>query len=316
MTPGILALMLVLGAAGPARASDTADPRARAVLEEMTKAYRRLRTLEQETTYQIKGSELGRLVKSRLVVQRPNKLFLEITENTAERVEPVITRHVWDGRDAWTYYELRGWFTQERAPRDFRGSQAVSGSVELAAIAGVDLFGQLAAQARSVRLEAPAIADGVETDVVYLDVGDDLRSGEIRLFVGRQDRLLRRFTFDSAAIPSRASEKPAPPLLPGEEALEPLAPPRSLRFAYDNRVTANHALPREAFRWIPPPGALRLNNSPLGAAPQGGRRLPFLIQGKPVDLSKPTEPTDLTPSKVTRARDLIEKARRQRTRKP
>src|SRR5438105_11111535 len=68
----------VTNSAAGMQESPSVEARARAALEAMSRAYRALKTLDQETTYSASGTAMGRLVKSRLVVQRPNRLLLEV----------------------------------------------------------------------------------------------------------------------------------------------------------------------------------------------------------------------------------------------
>src|SRR5438477_12029276 len=77
---------------GSAGADDTPsiDPKAKSILEQSTRAYRDLHSLQQETTYTATGTGLGRLLRAKLLVQRPNKLLLELYERDPVKVNGAV----------------------------------------------------------------------------------------------------------------------------------------------------------------------------------------------------------------------------------
>jgi len=293
-----------------ARADDVPvfDPKAKGVLDAMVRAYRDLRTLDQETTYSEDAP--GGLARSRLVAQRPNKILLEVLRKTPGRPQPVVTRVLCDGKELFTYQEAQGWYTREEAPKNFAGFRGFASSLEMAMLIGIDPFVDLLQQARALRLGEPVLVDAVMTDVALIDIGDEDRTGEARLYVGQQDHLLRRFVFESKVIPKPEPPQPMESMTPPDPDAPPAGPlpPRVIAFQYDNRVFANKEIVKSVFTWSTPPGALLYQdtNSLLAPQPQKGRASVF-TQGKPLDVSKPTKPLS--------QRDLFKMARKQKRRK-
>ncbi len=306
----LLITLLVLPLSVPLADDRAFDPRAKAVLEEMVKSYRRLKSLEQESVYDSRGSSAARILKTKLVFERPNRLVLDIHERSPQK-ESSVRRFVSDGKDLYSYSEVEGHFVKDKAPRNLDGFRELATSMEMAAIMGMDPFASLSQQARSARLEEPADLDGISCDVVFIDVGDELRTGEVRLYIGREDRLLRKFLFDSKPIPKpEPKEKKLLPDLPipGEEPLPPLDPPLPVQFGYQVKVTPNPKLTKETFNWIAPPGAMQL----LGAKA-------ILNQNRKADGKSnswtPAQYTDLNhPTRRIHAKDLVDKANKQRKR--
>src|SRR5688500_204442 len=174
MTRPLLLCAMVLLVPGRVPLADERafEPRAKAALEEMVKAYRRLKSLEQESVYDSRGSSAARILKTKLVFERPNRLLLEIHERSPQK-ESSIRRFVSDGKDLYSYSEMEGHFVKDKAPRNLEGLRELATSVEMAAIMGIDPFASLSQQARSARLEEPVALDGIACDVVFVDVGDE-----------------------------------------------------------------------------------------------------------------------------------------------
>ena len=175
--------------------------------------------------------------------------------------------------------------------------------MELAAITGVDPFATLAQQSKSVILEDSVTLDGIVCNVVKIDVGDELRTGEVRFYIGKEDHFLRKFLFDSKLIskPEPKGKKLLPDLPTSEEdePLPPLDPPIPVQFSYTVKVTPNPKLAKETFVWIAPPGALQLKgaNAILGqnrtnARGASGQPDPSHL---PLSQTLPTPPAESTP---------------------
>ena len=296
------------------------EPRAQAALDEMVRAYRRLKSLDQESVYDSRGSSAARIMKTRLLLEKPNRLLLEIQEREPTKGS-IIRRFVSDGKELYSYNELQGYFVKDKAPRNMDGFRELAPSIEMAAITGINPFAALSEQARSIKLESPAPIGEVLCDVVFVDVGDDLRTGEVRFFIGREDRLLRKFIFDSKPIPKPEPEKKEKKLLPDlnappEEELEPLAPLDQaipVQFSYLVTVRANPKFSRDTFLWLAPPGALQLLGA-NGLLNQKGSSATGSAGGQS-GRTTPTPYTDLTRiTKPLHAKDLMEKARKQQRR--
>jgi len=127
----------------------------------------------------------------------------------------------------------------DKAPRDFSGFKNLAANLEMAALAGVDPFTALSRQARSVKLEDSTEAGGMPVDVVAVDVSDEFRTGEVRFYIGKDDRLLRRFTYDSKPIVKPSPPKTETPPDPNELPLDPPPVPKPLHFEYESKVAVN-----------------------------------------------------------------------------
>ena len=173
--------------------------------DSMVRAYRSVRRLEQETIYHQDGGAPGAgLVRSHLTVQRPNRLYLEIVQNAADYPTPLLSRFVCDGKCFYAYQEKNGWYTKDKAPKDFQGFDYLAMSVEMASITGNDPIKALVGQARSIHLGQPIAVDGDVADVVVFDTGSADRVGELSFMWAS------RITFCAASRP-----KPGP--CPGQK---------------------------------------------------------------------------------------------------
>lgn len=230
------------------------DPAAIRVLDEMARTYRGLHSLEQDTTYgnNTGNTDLSRLTQSRLVIERPNHLLFEMRQIAVGQSEPALTRFVCDGRNLYVYKQQLGAYTKAKAPKDLQGFQSISISMEMALMTGLDPVGQMLKQARSVRLEEPTLIDGATCSTVALDTGTAARSGETRIYIGEQDHLLRRFSFESRIL------VPDPPQRQPDDLTDPPTPAKPIpaRYGYENHVTANRPVAKTNFTWVAPAGAL------------------------------------------------------------
>lgn len=316
---------LLLGTvAVPVWADDapTVDPKAKAILEQTARAYRGLHSLEQETTYSSSGTGLGRLLRAKLLVQRPNKLLLELYQRSPEKPNGAVHRYVSDGKSYYTYKEtdfstlqMDNTYTEDKAPRDLAAFKDLTGSLEMAALGGADAFGALLKQARGARVEEAAPVDNVGCDVVSLDIGNADRTGEIRLFLAQSDHLLRKMVYESKEIP-KPEPKPDPNVKidPNELPLDPLEPPKPVHFEYVNAVIANPDFSKGTFTWLKPVGAWRQMNNPQGILNQTrkGQQQPYVL-AQPLDTSDVTGASDLSkPTKKVHASDLVKQAQKQR----
>ena len=288
------------------------EPRARGVLNDMVKAYRGVKSLEQESEYDSKGSSAARILRAKLIIQRPNRLLLEVTERGGDK-GTILRKFVSDGKDLYSYNELQGHFVKDKAPKKLEEFRELAMSVEMAALTGIDPFAAMAQQARSVTLADPVTIDDVPCDVVNVDVSDGMRTGLVRFYVGKQDHFLRKFEFDSKPIPKpEPKEKKLLPDLPipseEDEPLPPLEPEIPVHFSYTVKVTANPKLAKETFTWIAPPGALQLLG-PKGILGQNRA-------GEKAEGPNPFAPTPLTdlsnPTRRVHAKELIERAKKRK----
>jgi outer membrane lipoprotein-sorting protein len=299
----LIFLCIILAPAVSAQETAAIDPGAKKALEEMVRAYRRLRTLDQESVYTLSGMGSAPMVRSRLVLQRPNRLLIETFQKVPDRQTPLLTRLLADGRDLYTYQEAQGYYTRVKAPKNLEGLREFVMSLEMAALTGLNPFEELEKQARAVRLEGTEPLDGVITDVILLDMSTEDRVSEARLYIGQKDHLLRRFQLDQ-----RDLHKPDPPkndIQPSpDEPLRLKEPP--LLYRYDNRVLADRSLPKETFQWVPPQNAMLYLPPEEMFDPRRNRNTVALPSGKPLDTSRKTKPLTY--------KDLLEQAKKQKRR--
>ncbi len=285
-------------------ASGQVEPQAKRLLADMVRAYRSLRSLDMQTTYTGDPGSFTKPVSSRLAFRRPNRLLYEVRHNNPSIARVTAKRYVCDGRSFYIHDEGEQYYTRDKAPRSLKDLVLAGASLEYAALSGHDPFKDLEREVRAARVEGIYELDGEPVTVVLLDTGTAERTAEARIFVSVDDKLIRRFTFES--IPLRQPE-PRPPLEP----LNPDDPPEQelkllpVRFGYDNKVTANLRLPDGMFAWSAPAGAVLYE--PLNQMLTRGRdpeRPAYIILGK-----------DGKQQKAVTYRDLIEAARKQGKRK-
>jgi outer membrane lipoprotein-sorting protein len=282
------------------------EPRAKLILDEMEKAYRTVQTLAQETTYSGGSSS-----QSRLFFQRPNRIAIDMGSGGSPS-----RRVVCDGKYMYFYSQADNQYSTDKAPRKLADLPFMAGGLELAGLAGLDAIGPLLKQAKTVKVGDPIQVDGVLNDVVILDMTNDVRTGELRLYSSQADHLLRRFEFQSKTIvkPDAKPAQPETPLEPGELPLEPSNGALPVKFSYENRVTANKEIPKEAFKWVQPPGASLAHNNPNDYKVQSRKGKPLYTSvAEPLDLANPTDPLDVhKEAKKVYASDLYKQAQKQR----
>jgi outer membrane lipoprotein-sorting protein len=251
----LLTLVSAQAAFAQAKTDSSVDPKARQALDAMARAYRSVGTFQQETVYAASDTSVSGAARTRLVLQKPNKLLVETSQKGGPGEPPFVSRYQCDGKFVYAYNSTQGWYTKEKAPKDVKGFQMLAISVEMAAISGLDPVTALLRQASSVTLEEPAEVDGVETDVVAIRINSADRRAETRLYVGRKDHFLRRFTFYSEVIPKPEPEKPARQFDPNNPNDRPVPPPPPVKFSYDNIVSVDKPLGKDLFSWVAPPNA-------------------------------------------------------------
>lgn len=233
------------------------EPEARKILAEMVKAYRSVRSLEMQTTYHGEMGGFSKPVSARLVLRRPNRLFYEVWQNTPGVGRTTAKRYICDGKFLYIYDEAEGYYSREKAPRDFKGMGLTGAGLEFAAISGTDPFANLERQVHTARVLGMDVVEGDAVDVVLLDSGTPDRTSEARLYVSRTSRMLRRFAFESVVLKKPEKRPPLEPLNPDdphEQDAELHVPP--VKFHYDNTWTIDPRIPDSLFVWKTPPGAL------------------------------------------------------------
>jgi outer membrane lipoprotein-sorting protein len=285
------------------------DPKARLLLDEMVKAYRSLHTLDQETVY-----SGGTANSSRVYFQRPNRISIEMMEPGQTGIGS--RRVLCDGKNIYYFSQSTNQYSIDKAPGKLSDLPFMSGGLELAALAGLDAVAPLLKQAKSARLDEPVQVDGVKNDVIVLDISNAEKTGELRLYTGQADHLIRRFDFQSRIIakPEPEPAQPDPPLEPGELPLEKPTGSLPVKFSYENRVVANKDILKDAFKWVVPPGAMMLHNNPNDYKMQSRKGKPLFNKvAEPIDTSDVTEPLDLkNEAKKVYASDLYKQAKKQR----
>jgi len=278
------------------------EPEARNVLAASVKAYGHLKTIEMETTYSGDSGGFIKPVRSRLLLQRPNRLLYEVWHNVPGMGRTTVKRYLCDGRDYYIYDETEGYYSRFKAPKDLKQLGIAGAGVELAAISGSNPFDGLEKQVRAARLEGVAEVNGQAADVVMLDSGNQDRTGEARFYISRSDHLILRFTFESIHI-DRPDKKPPPlPRLNPDDPPEQELHQPPVKFSYDNKYILNPSIPASAFAWTTPPGAMLYE--PLSQILDKHRfadRPAYMVVGKKGK-----------PQKALTYRELLEQAKKQR----
>lgn len=244
------------------------------VLDAMVNAYRDLRSLQQDTTYTVNGP----LTTVSLLYERPNHLKLDMYKRNPRFVNPLLTRVLCDGKNTYTYLEQEQQYIKDKAPKDNKGFAGYAYSFEMAALAGEDPFAVLREGKPQMRMDKPAAVDGVETDVVVVDISSATSTGEMRFYIGQKDRLLRRFHIETKTIPpinTSPSGKTYQKHIPGQPDLAddndiPTTAAILTSYGYDNQVVPNVKHPHDTFRWFAPPGTTLRENAAKKQGKRGG----------------------------------------------
>ncbi|NLI00584.1 MAG: DUF2092 domain-containing protein [Chthonomonadales bacterium] len=287
--------VLVLSAVGTgaAQAPSGVQPEARTLLASMVKAYRALKSVQLETTFTGKSGGFTQPRRFQLTMRRPNLLLYELWQDVPGLAANTAMRYQCDGKNLYIYNQAERYYMREKAPRDLRGFRLTGAGIEFAAMAGSDPFADLARQVRSARIEGVADVEGEPTDVVLLDTGSAERTAEARFFISRNDRLIRRFTFDS--VPLETAPKPPPreklnPDDPDEQELRPLP----VHFGYETKVTVNPKVPNTLFAWTAPSDALHYEPLDQLLSPDRFKQQPgYVIVDRDGKRTKPLTFSDL-----------------------
>lgn len=189
-----------------------------------------------------------------LMYASPNRLFVELQETNSTQEKPVVSQWISDGKQFWTYSQEKRQYTQEKAPAHIHDFQKLShlnsGSLELLMLIGLNPFANLQEAVDSVRYAGTETVQGVPTEVVTLRTDSALESTEARLYIGREDSLLRRLVVETTPVNTPAGGTPgivgdsldelvreAPP---ATDAPSPsTAPPMKTRVSYENILTTH-----------------------------------------------------------------------------
>src|SRR5258706_8561159 len=104
LVPGLIGIALGQFAPRPAA---TVDPVAAKTLDAMVKTYRSVSRVHQETTFTAAEGKLPPLLRSRLVVSRPNRIVLDMTQPAVDRQQPYRLLYQSDGKDLYAYQETK-----------------------------------------------------------------------------------------------------------------------------------------------------------------------------------------------------------------
>jgi hypothetical protein len=207
-----------------------------------------------------------------LAFARPNRLLLETEETLKPGVSPVVNRWISDGKIFWTYTGEKNWYTKEKAPgriRDFaRLAHLNSGSLELLMLMGVNPFAKIRAQVDTVQYAGQETVHDVVTDVVVFTLADSTQKVEMRLYLGKDDSLLRRVFLETTPIlkangPLKVGDRldaladdPPPTSGDGADGSNPgQSIPLIARIVYENTLDLSPRFLAQTFLYVPPKDA-------------------------------------------------------------
>jgi outer membrane lipoprotein-sorting protein len=294
MSRVLTALILAAFAIRAAFGAPNVQPEVKTLLAETVKAYRSLRSVQMQTTFNGNPGGFTKPQRSQLTMRRPNLLLYELWQGIPGVTASSVMRYQCDGKALYIYNEAERYYTREKAPRDLKGLRLSNAGVEFAAMTGSDPFANIEKQVRSARIEGVADVEGELTDVVLLDTGNEDRTGEARFYIARSDRLIRRFTFES--IPLKAPVKPPPrgKLNPDDPDEEQELRQLPVRFGYDTKITPNAKVPNSLFAWEAPADALLYQPLEQMLSPNRDDQRPaYVIVGKDGKRHKPLTFGDL-----------------------
>jgi hypothetical protein len=288
----------------PQQTAPPVDSEAARVLGEMVKAYRSAGKFRQETVYGAGEGKTPRLLRSSLVISRPNRIVLEMIQPAVDRQKPYRLLYHSDGKDMYAYQETKGFYAKEKAPKNLKELDYLAVSIEAAAILGGDPIAPLLAQARSVKMEAPQLVDAVLCDVVLFDMATPQRTVSLRLSVGQKDRLLRKFDYSAIPVPKPEPEQPKDRIVVGDPSQPPppeQKPDEPVYLSYENHVYLDRDLPKDVFKWVAPTGSFQYQDYPSVLNPTGGTSA--AVAGTTV-----VPPNGQKPMKITPFEEIMKKA--------
>ncbi len=224
-----------------------------------------------------------------LVYSPPNRLRLEMEEPGDSDTPGGVRKRLWvgDGKLFWSDEPSNRTYMKEASPKTLHEFPTLSSlnltTLELLLLAGANPFAKLREETDSVRLLGSAWIRGVNTDIVDLKTHEYNADNEVRLYIGKTDRLLRRVVMDSTPIPAPLAvgkvgdpldelvdklDAPLPQNAPlGEQSGSfPPSPqfpsslsaagtlPMKTRLVYDNQISVREAFPERLFQYSPPEG--------------------------------------------------------------
>lgn len=212
------------------------DPRAALLLKRMGEAYARLNAFDLHidissalipletvpdstalstanvnlTPFHVDESTLRPQHSLHLAFRQSNHLLIESDQVDPLTNKPFDVRWVCDGQNFWSYAGDKKVYTREKAPgsiHDFARLKYLNGgTLELLMIIGPNPFADLLQSVDGAHRIGEADVRGVLTEVVSLRLEDPLEQSEVRLYIGKEDSLLRRMEIES--IPVKLHEGP------------------------------------------------------------------------------------------------------------
>lgn len=288
------------------------EPAAAQALEAMVKAYRSAGNFRQESVYSAPEGKNPPILRSRLVISRPNRIVLDMVQPGVDRPQPYRLLYQSDGKDMYAYQETKGFYAKEKAPKNLKELDYLAVNVEMAAITGGDPVAPLVRQSRAVRIAEAQMVDGVMSDGVVFQMGDPGHTVELKLFIGQKDHFLRKFDYSSTPIPKPEPEKPKDRIIVGDPNEPPPPeekPEEPVRLTYENHVFEERGLPKDVFKWVPPAGSFQYQDYPGVLNPRGGTPGAGSASGKDLPGQKPM--------KIVTFEEMMKKAwKEQRKRRP
>lgn len=133
-----------------------------------------------------------------LAFSRPNRIRLEMQETGNEVQKAQLYQWVCDGSSFYSLIPEKNYYTKEKAPRQFSAFFELRhmnfGSWDVLLLAGVDVFAEMTGAMDSIALEGAETVQGAATDVVRMDWTSPYQEIVYRFYVGKEDSLLRRVT--------------------------------------------------------------------------------------------------------------------------
>ena len=271
-------------------------------LQEITRSFREVKAISIDTTYEANHKFFLPIQSMKLIYQRPNRLSLEIKKPSAsaDKQEPDVTQVVCNGKELFTYQQVQGFYSKEKAPKDTKELQLFIASIEMAAITGLEPFEALEKTARSTSLASGPDVDAVSTNEITFDVSDNMRKATIKIYAGKQDHLIRKLAFDAKPIPQPKPDKKIedPNEPPPPEAQEE----RPVSVSYENHIESKGGFPKEVFAWSPPKGVFEYQGMFTGI------NMPNTGKGKNKK-SNDTLPNGMPAMKIYSIQELMKRAK-------
>jgi outer membrane lipoprotein-sorting protein len=263
---------LSLGLACAANAQENKiDPKAKAILEEVTKTYKNLKAFHVKLSLKMKSNSTEPMAGQQfenveIRLQKPNKIWASFTERAGDKA----TRRqiVSNGANLWEWKSSTNTYTKTKAPGRFAQIAGLPNAAPEFEILYYerDPFAVFPGPEAPLKLAAPAKVGEIDVDVLEAILGQEgvPFTATIRMMFGQKDRLMRGMTFAGS----------------GKNPMNNQEITVNLDLTYE-LINASPTFTPADFTFTPPPGAKLEGSGSAPAKPKPGTKAKPGKQGQP-----------------------------------